>query len=452
MRAALIIMIVFAAASATISSLAADAEAPDASQGRKALVERAFVPAPWTRATYDNAWKYWQPRLKEKPADYDAAFRDHYGLAPAAYENAGLPMGLRPGKTPFGFAGITNDCMLCHGGSIMGQSIIGLGNSSLDIQALFDELGQANGAPAGMLPFTFSRARGTSEAGAMAVFLLSFRQPNLDVTFKRQDLGLRDDLCEDPPAWWHLKKKQTMYHTGTSHAKSVRSIMQFMLSPTNPREQFEREEKTFADIQAYLFSLEAPKYPLPIDARRADVGRTLFEKTCAKCHGTYGAAPSYPNKIVGIDTIGTDRTRYEGFTDRAGEFYNSSWFAKEKGEAGYKVTAPAGYQAPPLDGVWATAPYLHNGSVPTLMGVLNSKARPKIFTRSFRTGRDDYDTENVGWKVQLVESPPSSSVPAYERRKVYDTTQPGRGNQGHTFGDHFTDAERRAVVEYLKTL
>lgn len=423
---------------------------PDAVRGKTALLERAFVPAGWTKASYENVWKHWTPAPAEKPADYAAAVRERYGLSPAPYDNAGLPMGLRIGKTAIGLPGVANDCMLCHASSILGQSIVGLGNSSLDIQSLFEELGLAAGASPKILPFTFGRVRGTSEAGAMAVFLLSYREPNLDLTFKRHDLGLRDDLCEDPPAWWLLKRKKTMYHTGTSDARSVRSIMQFMLSPTNSKAVFHREEATFADIQAYLLSLEAPKYPLPIDKTLAERGRPIYLKTCAKCHGD---EQTYPNKIVAIDTIGTDRTRYEGFTSRAGAHYNKSWFAKEKGDGkseGYGVTDPEGYQAPPLDGVWATAPYFHNGSVPTLEGVLDSKSRPKIFTRSYRTEAEDFDAQRVGWKVKLVDRP-DESLPAHERRKVYDTTQPGRGNQGHTFGDHLTADQRRAVIEYLKT-
>lgn len=424
----------------------------DARRGKTALTTRAFVPAAWTRAAYDDAWKSWQPPRTEKPADYDAAFRDYYGLSKAPYDNAGLPMGLRPAKSIFGRDGIANDCMICHGGAVLDQSIVGLGNASLDLQALFEDLGAASGAPRGLLPFTFSRVRGTTEAGAMAVYLLSFREPNLDVTFERRDLGLRDDLCEDPPAWWLLKKKSTMYHTGTSHARSVRSIMQFMMTPLNGRAVFEREEATFADIQAYLLSLEAPKYPLPIDRSLAEAGKPIFEKTCAKCHGSYGPGGEYPNRIVPIDVVGTDRTRFEGFTRRAGDYYNSTWLAKEKGDAGYKVTHPIGYQAPPLDGVWATAPYFHNGSVPTLEGVLNSNARPKIFTRSYGTGPGDFDDVRVGWKVDVLKQAPDANIPAVLRRKVYDTTQPGRGNQGHTFGDDLDAAARRALIEYLKTL
>src|SRR5262249_32579640 len=160
--------------------------------------------------------------------------------------------------------------------------------------------------------------------------------------------------------------------------------------------QFEKEEATFADIQAYLLSLDAPKYPFAIDTRLAETGHKIFNNTCSRCHGTYCEKWTYPNKIIPIDEIGTDPNRFKGLTPAVGEFYNKSWFGQEK-ERG-PVGAPVGYQAPPLDGIWATAPYFHNGSVPTLAGVLNSKSRPKIFTRSFKTDEEAYDKVNVGWK------------------------------------------------------
>src|SRR5262249_39194261 len=152
---------------------------------------------------------------------------------------------------------------------------------------------------------------------------------------------------------------------------------------------------------------------------------------------------SYPNKIVPIDEIGTDRTRFTGITEKLGKHYNQTWFAQ--GNDGGTATATAGYQAPPLDGIWATAPYFHNGSAPPVYHVLNSKARPKIFTRSYRTEAEDYDSVKLGWKVQVLEHGTAPSLPAIERRKVYDTTEPGRGNSGHTFGDKLSEEERWAV-------
>jgi mono/diheme cytochrome c family protein len=437
------------------AALAAQATEPaSAERGRQALQTRAFNPAGWTLSAYDEAWRQWGAGLKERPEPYAEAFRQHYGLHAAPFDNGKYPMGLREGKGLFGMKGLTTDCLLCHAGSILGKSYIGLGNSSLDVHAFFEDLNKASGIRS-PLPFTFSNVRGTSEAAGFALFLHALREPDLSLRLRRLDFGLRDDQCEDTPAWWLLKKKKTMYQTGATDARSVRSLMQFMLVPGNSRATFEREEATFRDIQAYLLSLEAPKYPYPIDRALAAKGEKLFRQTCSRCHGTYGANWTYPNKIVPIDEIGTDRTRYDGISARFAEHYNRGWFAKERpgwlGD-GYRVSMTAGYQAPPLDGIWATAPYLHNGSVPTVYYMLNSKARPKIFTRSFRTDAEAYDPVRLGWKVQVLERGPDPRLPAYERRLVYDTTQPGRGNGGHTFGDDLAEPERWAVIEYLKTL
>jgi hypothetical protein len=91
--------------------------------------------------------------------------------------------------------------------------------------------------------------------------------------------------------------------------------------------------------------------------------------------------------------------------------------------------------------------------VPTVYHVLNSKARPRIFTRSYRTDLADYDPVKLGWKVQvLLQAPDPRSLSPLEFRKVYDTTRVGRGNGGHRFGDHLSEDQRLAVIEYLKTL
>ena len=96
------------------------------------------------------------------------------------------------------------------------------------------------------------------------------------------------------------------------------------------------------------------------------------------------------------------------------------------------------YKARPLDGIWATAPYLHNGSVPNLYEVLlPSEERSK----TFHTGSRKFDTEKVGF-----ETGPSEG--SYE----VDTSVPGSMNIGHDFGATLEDADRWAVVEFLKTL
>jgi mono/diheme cytochrome c family protein len=250
----------------------------------------------------------------------------------------------------------------------------------------------------------------------------------------------------DVPAWWLLGRKTTMYSDGRTDARAVRPNMQFLLGELSI-DEFKELEPAFRDIQAYLKSLKPPKYPFPIDSERAERGQSIFKKTCARCHGTYGPDGVYPNKIVPLDIVKTDPARALGMSQTLLRHYNSTWFAenypaREGGEDGY--------QAPPLDGVWATAPYLHNGSVPTVDALLDSKTRPARFLRPPTTAFKHYDPERLGWKAPPID--PSVDPKSPEARFQVDTARFGLGNGGHTFGDKMTEDERRDVIEYLKTL
>ncbi len=104
--------------------------------------------------------------------------------------------------------------------------------------------------------------------------------------------------------------------------------------------------------------------------------------------------------------------------------------------------------APPLDGIWASAPYFHNGSVPTLWHVLHPAARPVIWKRT----PAGYDEQHVGLEIEAAEEMPPGRLIAAERRRWFDTRQPGKSASGHDFPDALTDAEKKAVLEYLKQL
>lgn len=449
LRATTLLLCMFSA-----SALVADE--PDkgaAERGAKAVRgEPAMNPSLWSLKAFDDVWKQWG--VKEKPADVAKAIRDRYGLHEPPYSNNGLPMGLHVSHGFFG-KGIINDCLLCHAGRVAGQTIIGAGNASLDLQSLFDDLTESAKLPF-KVPVPVAYARGTIDPINPVTYLMEFRDPEtLKVLDAPAIYGYSKDVASDPPAWWLLKRKQTRNWTGGVKVNSIRVDMANLLTPLNSPEHIKSHEKTFADIHAFIMNnVESPKYPFAIDAARAEQGRGLFNETCARCHGTYGTGGKYPNKIVALETVGTDRRLIDAQTPKLLEIFNNSWFSKEKGPDGtwYQVDVTPGYQAPPLDGIWATAPYLHNASVPTIYHVLNSKARPKYWTRSYRTEKEDYDAERVGWRITIVDAPPAPNLSEYERRRIYDTTLPGRGNAGHLFGDEFTEEERRAVIEYLKTL
>jgi mono/diheme cytochrome c family protein len=427
-------------------------ESDKAAIGRGSLAVRgkpAMNPGIWSAKTYDSLWKQWG--LAEKPADYANAVRERYGLHEAPYDNDGLPMGLHYTKGLFGKS-IVNDCLLCHAGVVAGQTIIGAPNASLDLQTLFDDLTATEKLP---LKFTvpFSHGRGTIDPVNPVTFLARMRDPDLNLQ-PPIALDFTDNVSSDPPAWWLLKRKKTRNWSGGVLVNSVRVDMVNLLSPLNSPVHIKKHEPVFADIHAFILTVQTPKYPFTIDADLAAKGQGLFNEACARCHGTYGAGAKYPNKIVALETVGTDRNLADSLTRKNIDHFNQSWFGQEKTPDGklYAIVETEGYQAPPLDGVWATAPYFHNGSVPTLAHVLNSKARPKVWTRCYGTNKEDYDDERVGWRITVLDKSPAADLHGAERRKIYDTTVPGRRNAGHTFGDHFTDAERRAVIEYLKTL
>jgi mono/diheme cytochrome c family protein len=424
-------------------------ERASAERGREYVLHRPLNPPLWSLRAYEETWKQWD--LKAKPADYTAAFLDRYGLVAAPFDNQGLPLGLVEAPRLF-TKGITNNCLICHAGRIAGQTIIGLGNASLDLQSLFADLSAAEGFTL-RVPFQFSYVRGTIDPVSPVAHLMRLRDPDLNLQ-KPIDLDLFDNVCSDPPAWWLLKRKVTRDWTGGIDVRSTRIDMANLLTPLNSGARIREQEPVFADIHAFVLSVQPPRYPFTVDAARAARGQKLFTATCVRCHGTYGPGGHYPNKVVALDTIGTDRTLAEAISKRNLDYFNQSWFGRQKGPDGghYQVIEHHGYQAPPLDGIWATAPYFHNGSAPTVYHVLNSAARPRYFTRSFGTEKEDYDPVRLGWKIRVVSDPLAAGLASHERRRLYDTTQPGRGNGGHTFGDAFTEDQRRDVIEYLKTL
>ena len=96
------------------------------------------------------------------------------------------------------------------------------------------------------------------------------------------------------------------------------------------------------------------------------------------------------------------------------------------------------YKARPLTGIWATAPYLHNGSVANLNQLL---LPPERRDKVFYVGNREFDPKNVGF----VSSQSEGSF-------KLDTRLAGNRNIGHNYGAEFTDKQRWELVEYLKTL
>ena len=190
-------------------------------------------------------------------------------------------------------------------------------------------------------------------------------------------------------------------------------------------------------VEDWIWDLRPPEFPRNrIDSARAERGKLHFDTRCASCHSV-GAKGT--GQTVEIAAIGTDPERLLSFTAELAARMNTLGKGKPWKFSHFRKTG--GYAGMPLDGIWLRAPYLHNGSVPTLRDLLNAPdRRPAIFWR----GCDLYDFDNVGFV--------SSGAEAERSGFRIDTSVRGNGRQGHTYGTTLKDAHKAELLEYLKTL
>jgi len=456
----------------------------DPVRGRELLLEGAYISCGVPLKLYNDA-TFGPPVRAALGVTADSPV-----LADRGGEDAELPYFVSSFPTPEGVEVVSSNCLACHGGVIDGKVVVGLGNAAADFTAapgaltepIPDSVLQGAGlteAEIAAFRKVTSRAQIMAQAATMrtvgnnpaeqltGVLVVHHNQetlawsdtPLLEVVLRDRNGDPMTDaiLTSDAPPWWRVKKKNALFYNGMARGDHRGTMELATAVCVDNVTQAERVDDWFQDIQAYITTVKAPKYPRSIDSALAGSGHEIFTRDCAGCHGTYATDPdddahdTYPNLLIPLDVIRTDPVVAEATVVHSPEvldWYNGSF---------YGAITPLvpndpfpGYMPPPLDGIWATAPYLHNGSVPTIELVLDSRSRPNAWKRV------DYDTTHIdeqalGWPFVAVEYS-QADAPAEERKYIYDTRYFTQSNQGHTFGDHLTSDERRAVIEYLKTL
>ncbi|MCO8125412.1 c-type cytochrome [Stieleria sp. TO1_6] len=429
--------------------------AADAARGYRFLIDTAVMSSDFDQSTFDALWTVWPEPLRSRARQATADERrrmafQRYGLTERPGDRSGKPLQYvvdAQGRW-------TMNCFSCHGGSVDGSPTPGAPNNRYALQTLTEEIGKTK-LTQGKLPgrmelgalfIPLGTTNGTTNAVVFGMGLMSGRDEKLNVIAKPPTLYTHHDM--DAPPWWYFYKRSHVYIDGFAE-KGHRGLMQFTLVPENGAEFYPAHEQDFKDVYAYLSSLRAPQYTGPVDRVLAEQGRAVFSDHCAQCHGTYGQDWSYPNVRVPIDEVGTDPVRLTALTEKGRQKYARSWFA-HAGEPDQQVTVtdPDGYVAPPLDGVWASAPYFHNGSVPTLWHVLHPDQRPTLW----RPVSQAIDSEKIGLTIQTVDSVPTSEPDVVARRSYFDTRKFGKSNRGHDFPNQLSESEKAAVLEYLKTL
>lgn len=245
---------------------------------------------------------------------------------------------------------------------------------------------------------------------------------------------------DDIPAIWNLKKYDapgtTMNHAGDSHdaySVIIDSALGVVGAAPRSNEEFLGHVRW---LQEFLSSRPPPKYPFPIDAVLAAGGKEVFEAHCASCH-----ASDRTGRRMALEGVDTDRARLDTWNRSNAVAANKVVAEMGIERKGLVEEDLIGYNPPFLDGVWLRAPYLHNGSVPTLRDLLEPVgSRPVTFWR----GYDLYDPVNVGFVTQGEE--------AERFGTFHDTRERANGNGGHLFGTDLPAEQKAALLEYLKTL
>lgn len=262
----------------------------------------------------------------------------------------------------------------------------------------------------------------------------------------------------DFPSIWQQRPREGMFlhWDGNNPSVDERNLSAALGAGVTPRTV---DVAAIKRVKDWMWTLDPPAYPGPIDHALAARGEPLYAEYCAGCHGARplgkpGERLPYDydtaeyrglGRVVPLDEIGTDRGRWASYTDNFAAAQNMLYAGTPYRFNQFRKTS--GYANHPLDGIWARSPYLHNGSVPTLAALLEpADARPERWYR----GSDTLDLDGVGYASTLDKAPEDEAA-----LFLYDTTVSGNGNDGHdgpAYGTDLPAADKRALVEYMKTL
>jgi hypothetical protein len=253
--------------------------------------------------------------------------------------------------------------------------------------------------------------------------------------------------ASDFPSLWNQAPREGMnlHWDGNNNSLMERNLSASLGTGVTP---VTIDYQRLGRVREWALTLAPPKYPYAVDDALAARGREVYRANCVRCHADHrfrdgnkdgDVKDSLVGQVEAIADIGTDPYRLNSYT----EVFADNQYTLYP-DSPYRFThfhKTGGYANQPLDGVWARAPYLHNGAVPTLRDLLDPPdARPKTFYR----GDDVFDPIKVGFVHDVPEE-------AGHRFFKFDTSQPGNGNGGHVYGVALRDADKNAIVEYLKT-
>lgn len=285
---------------------------------------------------------------------------------------------------------------------------------------------------------------GRVDTFAFAKALLNFRMDNVP---ERENIGVVDF----PSIWLQEPRKGMHLHwdgNNTSMEERNRSAA-FGSGATPPT----LDRIAMKRVEQWLLARAPPAYPFSIDRTLAAKGAPIYRKWCSGCHGASGRdfSGQAVGTVVPIAGIRTDRYRLDSYTYELPVNQNLLYAGTDDPTERFShFRKTNGYANLPLDGIWLRAPYLHNGSVPTLRDLLEPRSRRPA--RFFR-GNDVYDQRKVGF-VHTEAEGNGQSYFLFNTADDKDRSLPGNGREGHegaAYGADLPADDKWALVEYLKT-
>lgn len=370
-------------------------------------------------------------------------------------------------------------CVACHSGKAAGEYIIGLGNKNIDVGQIGKDAYLAE-LVWGTMPrpnkpefreihkraLKFTTILKNDKINNLTQGLVPTSQIKswfYEVTGTPMPENFGRGQVKVPHLWGYGEKRKSGsfwdgFADGVLPGWAIAVELRGGQSAENAREYLDK----IHHAEDVLGDLLPPKYPFKINQVSANRGKNLFNQTCFKCHGTYerdlNGHPIYKaSKFIPHRIIKTDPERLDFVTD---EFLalidkgplNDLMKYKKRDER-------RGYVAPRLWGIWARFPYLHNGSIPTLMDLLSySKDRPKFFNLHLSGEKERFDEQRLGLKINRdtnsKEYKKMARAAKRGKRHIYSTQRVGHLNTGHEFGFYkkLTEQDRKDLIEYLKSL
>ena len=408
--------------------------------------------------------------------DVETIVRDEIGLTPWPANPLVPAFGMAPNAGADAPLMWTVNCLVCHTAEIDGTVYFGAGTKTFDdlwlgealkrltgerwLGRLADPEDRAVAAEANRILNAHhhdkidSRTRGRSTAFAASHVELHLRthdnrMPAVD------DVGRGD--VKTPPLWHTAAKMPAgrWYSDGSFHGTYPLMASSMELEKDRPFDDLVEVviPRIVREFDSVLVHLRPPPYPYEIDDTLAERGRRIFESReagCSRCHGVYDGRGGVDWPGVHRD-VGTDPARRDLVSKQFVDAFDASPLASRG-----TLEPSDGYAATPLTGVWANFPYLHNGSVPTLHHLLGPVSeRPRIFEVM---GARTLDRDRVGQRLVVDPSLATLEEDELIRRYAEDrdwfyTGRPGSSNVGHDVWARIgSDENRRALIEYLKTL